>query len=376
MAKEPSFTIGIEEEYMLVDAETYNLAGKVTDKVFDDCHKQLGDQVTREFMQCQIEIGTKVCNNTAEARSELIHLRSTLSNTVQKHGLQLVAASTHPFSNYSDQKHTSRSRYDELANDLQEVVRRLMIGGMHIHVGIEDDDLRLDLMGQASYVLPHLLALSTSSPFWCGKDTGLKSYRLSVWDEMPRTGLPPQFESYAEYCRHIDVLVKAGIIEDGSKIWWDIRPSCRFPTLEVRISDVCTYVDDAVCVASLFQCWLRMLYRLKHSNLRWRRYLSMLIDENRWRAHRYGIDAGLIDFGRERIIPYEELFEEMLILIKEDAEALGCVKAVEHGREIIRRGTSAHVQLAQYQKALAQGATNQEALVSVVEMLVVNTISD
>ncbi len=375
MATEPSFTIGIEEEYMLVDAESFNLVSQVPDSVFKDCEEQLEGQVTREFMQCQVEIGTKVCSNTDEAREELVRLRSTLSQAVQSHGLEIMAASTHPFSDYSDQQHTSKSRYDDLADDLQEVVRRLLIGGMHVHVGIEDDDLRLDLMGQATYVLPHLLALSTSSLFWCGKNTGLKSYRLSVWDEVPRTGLPPLFESYTEFSRHIEVLVKTGIIEDASKIWWDIRPSSRFPTLEVRIADVCTNIDDAICIASLFQCWLRMLCRLKRTNLRWRRYLSMLIDENRWRAHRYGIDEGLIDFGREKIIPYTELFEEMLSLIHEDAEALGCVKAVEHGREIIKRGTSAHAQIEQYHKAISEGANNQEALKSVVEMLVINTIS-
>jgi len=373
MKTEPSFTVGVEEEYMLVEAESLDLAKHVPDALFADCKALLGDQVTREFMQCQIEIGTKICRTTPEAQQELVSLRQTLSQVAKQYGLELMAASTHPFSQYTEQSHTQKERYHALADDLQAVVNRLLIGGMHVHVGIGDDDLRLDLMGQASYILPHLLALSTSSPFWCGHNTGLMSYRLSVWDEMPRTGLPPLFDSYNEYKRHVDVLVNAGIIENSSKIWWDIRPSSHFPTLEVRISDVCTRVEDAVCIASLFQCWLRMLYRLHRSNQRWRRYLSMLIDENRWRAHRYGINEGLIDFGRESIVPFEDLFEEMLDLIREDAEVLGCIDQIEHGREIIARGTSAHSQLKQYQQALTAGASEQEALQSVVHLLIKET---
>ncbi len=374
MAKDPTFTVGIEEEYMLVDAGTMDLAREVPDELFKECERLIGDQVTREFMQCQIEVGTAVCSTVGQATDELIGLRKAVNDIAGNYGLVLLAASTHPFSLYNNQEHTRRNRYDQLANDLQAVVRRLMISGMHVHVGVGDDDLRIDLMGQVTYILPHLLALSTSSPFWCGSDSGMKSYRLSVWDEMPRTGLPPVFESYAEFERHVDVLVKVGIIEDASKIWWDIRPSVRFPTLEVRISDVCTHVEDAACIAAIYQCWLRMLYRLRRGNQRWRRYLTMLIDENRWRAHRYGIDEGLIDFGRTQILPYADLFEEMVELVYEDAEALDCVAELEHGRTILKRGTSAHEQLRQYQQALKQNATVQEALVSVVEMLTQNTI--
>ncbi len=375
MIKEPDFTIGIEEEYMLVDGVTMDLATSVTDELFHEFEALLGENVSREFMQCQIEVSTGICKTATEGMAELGQLRKSVNSVAEKHGLHLVAASTHPFSQFLDQEHTKRDRYDRLANDLQAVVQRLLISGMHVHIGIDDEDLRIDLMGQASYVLPHLLALSTSSPFWCGRDTGMKSYRMSVWDEMPRTGLPEVFESAAEYNRHVDVLVNVGIIEDASKIWWDIRPSSHFPTLEVRIPDVCTHVEDAVCIAAVYQCWLRMLFRLRRGNQRWRKYPPMLLNENRWRAHRYGIDDGLIDFGQEKIIPYAELYEEILGIIQEDAVALDCVKEVEHGREIIKRGTSAHEQIAEFQAAKAQGATTAEALKSVVQMLARHTTS-
>jgi carboxylate-amine ligase len=245
---------------------------------------------------------------------------------------------------------------------------------MHVHVGIEDPELRIDLMGQLAYFLPHLLALSTSSPFWDGQDTGLKSYRIAVFDEMPRTGLPELFDSWGEFQRHLAVLVRAGIIEDGSKLWWDIRPSVRFPTLEMRVADVCTRLDDAIAIAALYRCLLRMLWRLKRDNQRWRRYAGMLVNENRWRAQRYGFDEGLVDFGKGRIVPYAELLEEMIVLTAEDQEAFGCQAEVAETRAILARGTSAHRQLATYYAALAAGAAPREALEAVVDMLIAGTL--
>jgi carboxylate-amine ligase len=245
---------------------------------------------------------------------------------------------------------------------------------MHVHVGIDDDQLRIDLMGQAVYMLPHLLVLSTSSPFWEGQDTGLKSYRVAVWNTFPRTGLPERFESFAEFQRHVDVLVRSGVIEDRTKVWWDIRPNVRFPTLEMRITDICTRVDDAVCIAALFRCWLRMLYRLRMNNQRWRGYSNMLINENRWRAERYGFEEGLIDFGKGIVVPYAELLEEMLALIRQDAEYFNCTAEVEHARQILERGTSAHLQLKTYNDAKAAGASNTEALKAVVDMLIEETL--
>lgn len=261
-----------------------------------------------------------------------------------------------------------------LAEDLQAVVRRLLISGMHVHVGVEDDDLRIDLMNQASYILPHLLALSTSSPFWNGLDTGLKSYRLSVWNELPRTGLPHPFDTFSDFERHVAVLVKTGIIEDATKIWWDLRPSARYPTLEMRIADLCTTLNDAVCIAALFQCWLRRLYRLRLSNQRWRQYANWMINENRWRAHRYGTDRGLIDFGRGAIVDYAELLGEILADTREDAEALGCEEEVGRARRILKRGTSAHRQLRVYREARDDGLEREQALGKVVDWLRMETL--
>ena len=370
----PSFTIGIEEEYLLVDRESRDLIKEAPPDMLPACEALLQGQVTPEFLQCQIEVGTRVCASPGEARQDLAHLRATVADVASEHGLGMIAASTHPFAIWGEQKRTEKDRYAAIAQDLQEVVRRLMISGMHIHVAVEDDDLRIDLMNQVSYILPHLLALGTSSPFWQGRDTGLKSYRIAVWDEMPRTGLPEQFDSFAEYQHHIDVMVGAGLIEDGTKIWWDIRPSARFPTLEMRISDICTRLDDTVCIAALYCCWLHMLYRLRKNNQRWRRYTPLLINENRWRAQRYGIDEGLVDFGKGCIVPYPELLDEMLALIREDAEALGCLAEVEHARDIIARGTSAHWQVKTYQEVLANGGDERDALRAVVDMLMRETL--
>ena len=370
----PSFTVGIEEEYLLVDPETRNLITEAPPTMMSECEALLEGQVTPEFLQCQIEVGTRVSESLGGAREDLARLRRTVSHVARQHGLEMIAASTHPFAVWGQQKRTEKERYAIIAQDLQEVVRRLMISGMHIHVGIEDADLRIDLMGQVIYVLPHLLALSTSSPFWEGHETGLKSYRIAVWNELPRTGLPEQFESFAEFQRHVDVMVGANLIEDGTKLWWDIRPSVRFPTLETRISDICTRLEDTICIAAIYRCWLHMLYRLRRNNQRWRRYSNMLVNENRWRAQRYGIDQGLVDFGRGEIVPYGDLLEEILVLIREDAQHFDCVAEVEHARTILDRGTSAHWQLATYQQAIAGGASEDDAFKTVVDMLVEETL--
>jgi len=375
MHSTPSFTVGVEEEYMLVHPQTGDLVRKVPRSLMPAMKKKLGKSVSPEFLQSQVEIGTPVCKSVKEARQQLEYLRGTVAEVAAQFDMAIIAASTHPYADPQEQLITRKPRYENLAKDLQAVVRRLIISGMHVHVGIdEDDDLRIDLMNQACYILPHILALSTSSPFWHGMDTGLKSYRLSVWDEMPRTGLPYPFETFSDYMRHVDVLVKAGVIEDATKVWWDLRPSARFPTLEMRISDLCTSLNDAVCIAAIFQCWLRMLYRLRLSNKRWRQYSNWLIDENRWRAHRYGIDGGLIDFGCGEIVEYPQLFDEIFSLIKEDAEALDCVKEIKHARTILKRGTSAHRQLNIYYSALDKGKSEKVALQNVVDWLQKETL--
>jgi carboxylate-amine ligase len=375
-ATEPKFTVGIEEEYLLVDRETRDLATEPPESMLTDCQALLRGQVCAEFLRSQIEVGTRVCETVAEARADLSYLRGTVAEIAEKYGFAPIAASTHPFAHWGEQRHTDKDRYNILADDLQGVARRLLIGGMHVHVGIEDDELRIDLMNQVSYFLPHLLALSTSSPFWRGDNTGLMSYRICVFDELPRTGLPERFASYKEYMRLVAVMVEAGLIEDATKLWWDVRPSARFPTLEMRLTDVCTHLDDAACVAALYQCILRMLYRLRITNQRWRTYPRMLIDENRWRAQRYGVDDGLVDFGKGEIVPYSQLMEELLELVAEDAEALKCESEIDRARAIIAEGTSAHRQIKVYDDMLAAGGNEEEALKAVVDLLVEETTKD
>ncbi|WP_298369535.1 carboxylate-amine ligase [Azospirillum sp.] len=371
---EPSFTLGLEEEYLLVDRATRDIVPSPPEEMLEACQAQAPGRIHPEFLRCQIEVGTPVCTSLAQARAELAALRSLVAGVADQHGLAPIAASTHPFAAWEPQKHTNRDRYNMLARDLGAPARRLMICGMHVHIGIEDDDLRIDLMNQVRYFLPHLLALSTSSPFWRGRDMERRSYRLSVWHELPRTGMPASFQSFGEYQSHVGALVNAGVIEDASKLWWDIRPSSRFPTLEMRITDICTRLDDAVTVAALYRCLLRMLWRLKLRNVTWRPYKNMLIEENRWRAQRYGLDSGLVDFGQGRIVPYSDLLEEIIDLTREDAAHFGCVAEVERARDILARGTSAHRQVAIYQEALENGATGWEALHKVVDWLAEETM--
>jgi glutamate---cysteine ligase / carboxylate-amine ligase len=374
---DPSFSIGIEEEYFLVSKTSRDAVAEPPPTMLAECLQLLGGpqaQVSPELMRSQIEVQTCVCSDLGQARHELVRLRGAVSEVAGRHGLGLVAASTHPLVRWDQQKPTDKERYTAIARDLQTPGRRLMICGMHVHVGIEDDELRIDLMNQAAYFLPHLLALSTSSPFWRGQDTGMKSYRVSVFKEIPRTGLPEYFDSWGEYRRRVDQLVGAGLIEDATKLWWDVRPSDRFPTLEMRITDVCTRLDDAIAIAALWRCLLRMLWRLRRDNMRWRIYPRMLVEENRWRAQRYGLDEGLVDFGKGGIVAYPELLDELLGLIAEDAAYFGCETEVAGARNILRRGTSAHEQLAVKGKALAEGADEAQALARVVDMLVERTV--
>ena len=373
MTQEPEFTLGIEEEYLLVDPATRDLMVDPPPSILTQCQETLGQRVGPEFMRSQIEVGTPVCTTVAEARDQLTKLRAGVDSVARAHGARMIAASTHPFASWQPQKTTDRQRYQELERDIGTPVRRLLICAMHVHVGVADEDLRIDLMNQVRYFLPHLLALTTSSPFWRGELTGLKSYRLAVFDELPRTGIPETYMSFGEYQKHLEVLTAVGVIEDGTKIWWDVRPSARFPTLEMRICDICTDIADTIAVAAIYACLLRMLWRLKRDNVVWRRYKTFLINENRWRAMRYGTDQGLIDFGKVALVPYAELIEEILEFIRPDAEHLNCVAEIDRARKIIRDGTSAHHQLKQFDAAIAAGATRQEALHAVVDWLIEQT---
>lgn len=367
------FTVGIEEEYLLVERGSRDLVEEAPAPLMADCQARLEGQVSPEFLRSQIEVGTRVCRSLAEAREDLTRLRATVCEVAAQYDLAPIAASTHPFAAWDRQRPTDRDRYLLLARDLQGVGRRLVISGMHVHVGIADPDLRIDLMNQVAYFLPHILVLATSSPFWRGIDTGLMSYRLAVFDGLPRTGLPDHFSSWGEYERHVRALVGAGVIEDASKLWWDVRPSQRFPTLEMRVTDVCTRLDDGLTVAALFLCILRMLWRLRRNNQRWRVYATMLVAENRWRAQRYGFDEGLIDFGKGEVVPYADLLEELILLTAEDAEALACTAEILHARTILARGTSAHRQRRVHAEALARGLDRDAALAAVVDDLIAET---
>jgi len=370
MIERPSFTVGIEEEYLVVDRETRDLVREPSPEFFERCSALLGEQVTPEYLQCQVEVGTRPHSSVAEAKAELVAMRRSVVEAAAEFGFAPIAASTHPFAQWRDQTHTRKERYDELRADLGAAVRRMLICGCHVHVCIEDEDLRIDLMAQAAYFLPHILALSCSSPFWGGEDTGLASYRLTVFDALPRTGLPDMVTSYGEYRRLVDHLVAAGCIEDATKIWWDIRPSAKFPTLEQRMTDVCSRVEDAACVAAIFQSLMAYLYRLRTRNQRWRIYPTTLIRENRWRAQRYGVRGQLVDHGRSVMADFADLIEELIDFLGPDAEALGCKSELLHARLIAREGNSSDRQRAVYSRAMEAGAEPHEALRAVVDALI------
>lgn len=366
---EPAFTVGIEEEYLLVDRDSRALA-VAPEGYLEGLQADLQEQVSPEFKQCQVEIGTRVCADIGEAREDLKRLRATVSEHAARYGLSPIAAACHPFADWKREHHTRKDRYDGLERDLAGVARRLLICGNHVHVGIGDDALRIDLMRQMSYFLPHLLALSTSSPFWQGEDTGMASYRVSVFDNLPRTGLPPDYSSWAEYQRSVAVLVDLGIIENTSKIWWDIRPSHSYPTLETRIMDVSPRLEDALTLAATTQAILRMLWRLRTQNQRWRTYGRFLVGENRWRAQRYGVSEGMIDFGAGTIKPFPPLMEELIELVAEDADALGCRPELERIAAIASSGTSATRQRATVAGAEAAGSDHHAAMEAVVDSLI------
>lgn len=374
--KEPAFSLGVEEEYLLVDLVTRDLVSDPPASFLAACEKRSGQQVSPELMRSQIEIGTNVCANVKAAKQEVKQLRRVIAEVADEHGYAPLAVSTHPFARWLSQKQTAKARYVDLTQEMQATARRLLISGMHVHVGIENKELRIDLMNQLSYFLPHLLALSCSSPFWEGENTGLNSYRLTVFDALPRTGLPAQFASYGEYERHVSILVDAGIIEDASNIWWDLRPSARFPTLETRIMDVCTNVNHGISLVALNVCLLRMLYRLRRDNQRWRMYSSMLISENRWRAMRYSYHEGMIDFAKGEVVPFNNLLEELMDFIREDAEALDCVEEIRGLKDILANGNSAQRQVEIFESQIAAGKSDADALTDVVDWLIQETVRD
>jgi carboxylate-amine ligase len=369
-----AFPIGIEEEYLLIDPETRSLAGRQPAGFMARCKEILGSRVTHEFLQSQVEIGTGVCRTVGEARAELLDLRQAVAASAEEFGMRMIAASTHPWSHWRDQEPVDMERYRILGAEHRSLARRMAICGMHVHVGIDDLNLRVDLMNQVSYFMPHLLALSTSSPFWEGHDTGLKAFRPIIIGDLPRSGLPEVFESWNDWTELLDDLTATGMVTDASKIWWDLRPSSRHPTLEIRICDVCTWLEDGLTIAALYQSIMAFLLHLRNNNQRWRQYRRILILENKWRAQRYGVEAELADFGKRIVVPVSDLTDELIEILRPHAEALGCIAEVEHARTIARRGTSADHQLKVYHDALAAGASDHEAQVAVVDWLVAQSV--
>jgi carboxylate-amine ligase len=374
MSEQRKFTIGMEEEYFVVDRDSRDLVPDLPSTLLRKLADPPIGQTSPEFIRSQIEIGTPVCGDVTELSESLRTMRQFVSETVSEHNMAIIAASTHPFAKWGQQRHVNRDRYNLLAEALQGVVRRLLISGMHVHVGIAERNARIDVMNQVTYFLPHLLALSGSSPFWHGTDTGLKSYRPAVFRALPRTGLPDVFASWSDYSRHVDVLVETGVIEDASKLWWDIRPSMRYPTLEMRSADICTRYKDGIVIAAMYQALVAMLDDLRMSNRKWRIYSRMLISENSWRAQRYGVDEALIDFGRSELVPMPILVDELIDIVRDEAVALGSMAQIERARSIVADGTSADRQRSVYEVALADGADAHEALRGVVDHLIAETV--
>jgi len=360
-------TIGIEQEFQIIDG-----SGELThhiDTLLLAAKDQFGEEVKAEMLQSVVEIGTKICADIGEARSELLRLRAGLVEILAKDGLRLASAGTHPFSHWADQRVTEADRYKMLEDEMQDLVRELLIFGTHVHVGIPDPALRIDVMNEARYFLPHLLALSTSSPFWLGRKTGLKSYRSVVWSRFPRSGIPPELSSYGELEDLIKLLVKTNCIDDGKKVWWDLRPHYLYPTLEFRVCDAVTKVDEALCLAALTQAICAKLLKLRRNNLGFRRYSPHLIAENKWRAMRHGVTGQLIDFGRQAEVPMVNLVDELLEFLDDVVDELGCRAEVSYAQTIAREGTSADRQLAVFEATRSYHAVVDSIAAETVEGL-------
>lgn len=372
--KTPQFAVAVQEEFLLVDRESLDVIVEQPPALIQSLKDHLGEKIRPEFLGAQIRTATGFHEDTEQLADEAYQLRMQLKDLAAEFGLAPMAAGTHPFADWHRQRQTRDGQQHAMALELRDLSRRLLTCGMQTKVLIEDPDLRIDLMNQVSYFVPHILALSTSSPFWLGAATGLKSYRISAFSELPRTGLPDLFDSWADFEAHTGVLINSGMIEDISRLWWDLRPSSRHEALEMRVADACTRIEDAIAIASLYRCLLRYLYRLKLKNQRWRSYARMLINENRWRAQCYGIDAGLIDLGTGEIRPYKQLMVELVEMLQEDAQALGCTLQLEHCMTILNRGTSAHLQIGTYKSAVRAGKTEQQAWEDVVRLLLDMTV--
>jgi carboxylate-amine ligase len=343
------FTLGVEEEFQIIDPQSGELRSHVSELLASSA-PVLGDQIKRELHQSIVEVGTKICGDVEELSSEIFRIRRDLSASADKVGLAVAAAGTHPFSDWKDQVLSPGVRYDSIVEELQQLARSLLIFGLHVHVAVPEKQVAIDLMNQARYFLPHLLALSTSSPFWMGRDTGLKSYRTTIFRRFPRTGVPDHFNSWSEYENYVRLLVDLQCIDDARKIWWDVRPHPAFGTLEFRVCDVPTRPEDSIMLGALCQAIIVKLYKLYTSNMGFRLYRRALIEENKWRAARWGLDGKLIDFGRRVEVPMRELALELLEFVDDVLDPLGSREAVNHVHAILRDGTSADRQLGVYRQ--------------------------
>jgi carboxylate-amine ligase len=348
-AKKHVFTLGIEEEFQIIDPETRELRSHIQE-ILADGKLQLKEHVKPEMHQSVVELGTEICSDARCARQQVIQLRSELAVLAAHDGLKIASAGTHPFSHWMDQLITVDERYATIVKDMQQIARANLIFGLHVHIGIPDRDEGIHLMNQARYFLPHLYALSVNSPFWLGQNTGLKAYRQMIFERFPRTGIPDAFESLSEYEDYLKLLVATNCIDNAKKIWWDIRLHPFFNTIEFRICDAQSRIDDTIALAALMQAIIFKLHKLLRQNVTFRNYPRRLLDENRWRASRYGIDAKLIDFGRKCEVNERDLLEEMLAFIAEEVSDLGNTQEVAHIRRILREGTGADRQLAVWEQ--------------------------
>lgn len=338
------FTIGVEEEFQIIDPSTGELRSHVSELIAASS-PEVGEQIKPELHQSIVEMGTRICNDVAELRAEIYRMRGELVGAADRAGLQVAAAGTHPFSSWIDQVISPGERYKNIVDELQQLARSLLIFGIHVHVAMPDPTTMIDMMNQVRYFLPHLLALSTSSPFWMGRDTGLKSFRTTIFRRFPRTGVPEDFGSWSEYENYIKLLVDLHCIDNAKKIWWDVRPHPMFGTLEFRICDVPTSAEDSITLAALTQALVVKLHRLYSKNQGYRVYPRALIEENKWRAVRWGMDGKLIDFGKRLEVPMRDLALEILEFVDDVLDDLGSRQAVEGVHRILREGTSAEQQL-------------------------------
>ena len=360
-------TVGIEEEYQVIDPKTGELTSYIAEFLERDA-MLIKDSMVPEFLKSQLEVTSKVCKNIQEARKEVIRLRRLASDFAKQNNCEIIAAGTHPYSHWKDQVLTDKERYHGLYDSMQYVAKRLLIFGMHVHIGIPDKDLRVDVMNQMRYFIPHILSLSSSSPFWQGQDTGFKSYRGIVFEDLPRTGPPETFDSSKAYDEFLNQLIRTNSIDSPSKIWWDIRPHYKFPTLEFRMCDSTTKVDEVVAIAALIQALVATMISNRKRNISWRDYRQSLISENKWRAMRHGINGKMIDLGAIQETDTKLLFLELLEIVQESAKELGTEKEIEYIKTMLNNGTSADRQLAMYKKT--------KDFKKVVEMLASETLEN